>query len=248
MKKKRERVARPPFRRRDPVVVDPETIDANTDDDAVLAELEAEADKAYGSFANRDIRGTIIAALAAGSSVANAARYAGVSPSAFREWYAIGKNLVEGKRSTKEYRKFAADVDKARAKLNVLAGATLVAAMQDRLLVKVGEKRTIKGDTITVEAVMRERISPVALSAAQSALVATDPKKWGTGKQRIELTGAEGAPIEVMAVDELGSINSKVRSLLGGIALAAMKANAGRLPVPVDVEMLDSAPVDEDTE
>lgn len=210
----------------------------DTPDPEVQAKLEREAKKVAKSFKNHELRQTIISVLRTGASIADAARFAGVPSYQVRKWYARGKGMYEGKPATPSYKQFAAEVDKARASAKVLALGTLTAAIQSRHRVKVGETRykdPTTGHTV-IQYQMAEEISPMAKDAALAFLAAVDPKRWGNGRQRVELSGPDGAPIELDAPADVQDTKTRVISILGTIAAAAMVANADRLPHPLELE------------
>ena len=225
--------------------VKPTDISNETPDPKTEQQLRREIQAAATSIENPEVRQTILSVLRAGGTITDAAKYAGIAPSKLRGWYARGKGLVEGKRPTHRYRLFASEIDKARASVKVLALGTLTAAIQSRHFVKTGEQRTFdeEGRVVRVDFIGREEIAPLAKDAALAMLGAIDPKKWGNGHQRIELTGADGGPIEVNEPTEVSNVKAKILAMSGAIAAAAMRMHEGRLPHPLGADYLLAVPV-----
>jgi len=187
------------------------------------------------SIKNPEVRSAILTILRAGGTLADAAKFAGIKPYTLRTWYARGRDCIEGFKCTPTYRKFAADVDKARASAKAQALGTIFAAMNTRHKIKTGETRYRDANgRLVIEYAMVEELPPVAAKAAQAYLASVDPKRWGSGgKQRVELTGADGGPIELAHPDEVVDARTRVVAMLGGIAAAAMIANGEKLPHPL---------------
>ena len=196
-------------------------------EESVLKEARAQ----LGGIRDNETLESIFTILRAGGTLQDAAKFAGVSLDRIKRWYQLGKNprLRRTYPNRANYKKFAKDVDKARIGAKMQAVGTLMAAMSERKLRVI---TTHDKDGKPVDQIVKE-MPPVAVDAAKFVLERRYAREWG--RQRLELTGANGGPIEVQdstVPDEVLSAREQMALVLGNLAVHALELHGGRLPTP----------------
>lgn len=147
----------------------------------------------------------IISAIRAGNFVDTAARFAGVHPSTVWRWWSEG-----GEEDAEPIKQdFREAVERARAEAEVrMVAATIKDAMGGVLVKKT--TRTRPDGTEEVE----EQFTPPNGKVALDYLWRTSPARWGR-KSNVELTGADGGPIQIEQSATVRSLAARLHAQLG---------------------------------
>lgn len=187
-----------------------------------------------------DVHKKLVEATRTGTPVELAAQYAGVSPRAFQEWLARGRdeaeNIADGaepKATEEPYLRLWDEVSQARATAAVHSVQAIRRAVQGGFIIEETTKRYRNEDGQMVEETTVKRTSPDWRAGAWY-LERQASGHFGKAAERVEVTGSGGGPVELTA-SKASELAARVFGNIGAIT-AATKPDEGDV---VDAEVVD---------
>jgi hypothetical protein len=181
---------------------------------------------------NPDKRARFLDAYRLGLPIEQAAHFADIPPGVVHEWIARGEGRdPRGRGMTPETRAFAEDLARARAEQHTLDVTLIESAARGGAEI---ERRTIRRPSGEVETVVRR--SPPDWRAA-AWLLERRYRSLYARPQQVEVTGADGGPVEFRAFADESELARRLEAALSSIPAPPV------LPV-LEGEVVESGPAD----
>lgn len=167
----------------------------------------------------------ILQAIRAGNYLQTAAQYAGIGTTTLYRWLERANNPDE---QDPRYREFRDRLERARAEAEVRVVATVLKGIVGGAVVRE-TRRTLPNGTVEED----RQVAPPDARTGLEFLSRAFPANWAR-RQALEVTGADGGPIQV---ERSSSVESLAERLAGLAAVAeVVEVGDAELVEPLEVE------------